>query len=269
MQTYEYSFDHSANDVYFNGVPIPSAVWGVADNREVDLERMYGDPSLAKSDERASFLTGGQRIDFVWLTKTPTDTPTISNLFPLTSQAAGCQNSPERSDAAGCSFVHHSASGEGLDPATGQWMEPAVDASTASEAEAVSSSTSQTAGETLSNDSPAFAGPIQRFPISNVVLPSSTMLGSLLREQCADFIGSCAIFVAPPTASEFGSTRGIDAIPLPISVNCRFLLPLHCRFLLPLRCRFLLPLRRRFWSPLRCQSMFLPPSQDRSPKCLP
>jgi hypothetical protein len=44
------------------------------------------------------------------------------------------------------------------------------------------------------------------------------MLQNLLPEQCADLFGFCANYVPPPTVSEFGSTRGIGAIPLPISV---------------------------------------------------
>ena len=213
VHAYNYRLDNFANTVYVDGVPIPSAVWGVADNGDVDLERMYGDPLLAQNDGRASFLSGGQRNDLVWLTQTPNDTPTISALFSLTSQAADCGNSPERSDAAGCSFVHHSAS---RDPATGEWIEPAVDGSTV--AETGSSSTSQTAEETLSDDSPVFGGPIRSYPTPYVALPSSAMLQSLLPEQCADIFAFCANFVPPPTVCEFGSTRGIGAILLPISV---------------------------------------------------
>ena len=213
VHNYGYRFDHSADTVYFDGVPIPSAVWGVVDNGDVNLEREYGDRVLAQRDGRASFLIGGQRNDFVWLTQTPTNTPAISALFPPTSQEADCGNSPERSDASGCSLVHHSAS---RDPAIDKWIEPAVDGSTVSDT--VSSSTSQTAEETPSDDSPVFGSPIRSFPTLYGAPPNSAMLQSLLPELCADFFGFCANFVPPPTVSEFGSTHGFGAIRLPVSV---------------------------------------------------
>ena len=209
---YDYRLDNSANIVYFDGVPVPSAVWGVVNNGDVDLERMYGDPSLAQTDGRASFLIGGERNDLVLLIQTPNDTPTISALSPLTSQAADCGNRP--SEAMLPAVVLSITPLRGL-------CDRRVDRTgrgRSTVSETVSSSTSQTAEATLSDDSPVFGGPIRSSPSPFVVLPNSAMLQSLLSELCANFFGYCANFVPPPTISEFGSTRGIGAVPLPISV---------------------------------------------------